>query len=743
MPYEPVRHRLALAAAALWMLAASPVLAYEEEAPRGIHVDVVYLDAGTDKPAKLSGELFFTSLPTLIDGRTPRSFGMKELVPKEPGDIWIRRDRKAEGKTPVFTLHEYRGEYKITFPFESIPVELSDTGQLDESIADDHDAPRDESLLEKLDEAIEEAETGKPAADGEEEPAVRLGLRYRPSFRRIPVEQLESITFKLPEHYRREKYRGRFVAYSKAAKGSNGIVQPAAATWFGGESGSESFSDGGFLPDGSILLLGSFHDLSFVEGATIHVIGTDPEDTAFQPEPLPKPKPGDKKRRRPPPHPRLTPVLVQYTADLRRIERITRLPWAAGTLSQALWRKDGSVYLTGHAGGNFEALERPAARKRTVENPAAVEKAKQRNRTPPGDSFVLQLTPDQKGILWLVRFRHARIYAGLHPDGSVLVERDKTLFYVRPDGAVDEGPRYNEDWGGRARTPLCVSPKDGSIFVGGEYHSGTGREPYRNPFLHKFSDQGECQWTAYNWTGPVVGVDQLRLVSDSAVKAVRFDHDGNLIVTGWSDGGNSVFTRQPYDLHQNVPVYGFAGSIWGAGVLSVPYMIRMDAQTMRVSTYCRWLSYLPLDDVPNGASIKDFLAMTNGDIAFTGGSAFGLIETHDAWVSPWWVNFQTNQYAEAHGGSYLAIFSPDFRKLKFSSVLPAVGNQKLADRGRWLLVFGHAGQMHTSYRMEVPTITRHATQPEFGGGDRDAYVMLIDTQAEPRPPVIPERTWEE
>ena len=43
---------------------------------------------------------------------------------------------------------------------------------------------------------------------------------------------------------------------------------------------------------------------------------------------------------------------------------------------------------------------------------------------------------------------------------------------------------------------LAVSPKDGSLYWGGDRNTSTGREPYRQPFLHCFDGDGNWHVSA-------------------------------------------------------------------------------------------------------------------------------------------------------------------------------------------------------------------------------------------------------
>jgi hypothetical protein len=263
----------------------------------------------------------------------------------------------------------------------------------------------------------------------------------------------------------------------------------------------------------------------------------------------------------------------------------------------------------------------------------------------------------------------------------------------------------------------------------------------RNPWLHKLKPNGDFDWTAYNWTGPIVGVQPLRLVSESAVRDMRVGADGSILIKGWSDGGNSVFGRQPYDLRKRVPHSGFASSTWGARVLSVTHFVRIDGDTQEAYGHTNIMTYLALDDEPNSLNVDDFDSTASGHFVFTGGSASGLIETHDAWVKSWWVDYQTNPYAQARGGTYFAVYHGDMSKPRMTTVLPGVTEQQIEIKGDMVLLFGSAAKFATAYGINTPAIIKNATQAEFGGGHNDAYVMLINCKAKGTLTKVPAMTW--
>ena len=107
---------------------------------------------------------------------------------------------------------------------------------------------------------------------------------------------------------------------------------------------------------------------------------------------------------------------------------------------------------------------------------------------------------------------------------------------------------------------------------------------------------------------------------------------GDLVVGGWSDGGNSCFLNQPYDLTIRRKASKFGDSTWGAGVLSVAHIMKLDSETMELQGGCTWLTYNPTENKPNSCRINSLNELSDGRVVFTGGSTFGLIESPDAWV---------------------------------------------------------------------------------------------------------------
>ncbi|MCC5850519.1 MAG: hypothetical protein JJU29_20725 [Verrucomicrobia bacterium] len=703
------------------------------DVPAWVGVEVTW-EASDGETRRLSGQLEFDRLPVTRLERG--NFGITNLVPLENGEIQIRHTGETHEGAPVFVLQDYQGTHRFLWNVEALPVGARDTGMRGLEVGEGFDTPPP-----VLDLDLEEPEPVDEGATSEAPASFRLVPAADSPVNAIPVAALRYIHFQAlaDDGFRRQSYTGRYVQYSRAATGDQGRVQPVAATFLGGE-GDEHFSHGGFFPDGRIYAAGMFHDLSFLANVSPRVIGRDTNASDYPPV-----HGTDRRGREQISYPASAPVIFVFSEDLSAVEEVIRLPWASGQLADVQVGNDGALYVALRERQAFESLAGHVGEVTVVENPGHVAQARQRAEARAEelrlaeDALLFRLSPNLRNVDWAVRFQHAGIgFTRLQSD-RLVVQRGRDVYFVEgPTGDVRQGPNVEH---GRSHSGMVVDPRDGSFYFGGEYHSGTGLEPWRCPFLRKFDPEGHPVWSAYDWTGPIVGVQFFRLVSDSAVNDVIADNSGRLLLRGWSDGGNSVFTRQPYDLRKPARVGGTASSIWGASVLSVSYLIQMDADSMEVSGVTRFLSYLPTSNTPNSISLRAYHQMENGQVAIFGHSAFGLIETQDSWFDPWYVQYRTNRHALARGGPFFALYAEGLQTLRISTILPGARAIDFAAKDDKLLLFGSAEPQNNSYGDETPAMTLNAVQSEFGGGRQDAYLLLVNTAGDPNPPQIPERSW--
>ncbi len=760
-------YRLLLAV--LFILAGS-VPAYEKPVPRFIQAEVTFKDAEAGKERTVKGELWFADLPVREGGRV-RGFGrigyytgIKWFVPLKAGDIWIRRIDGGEDPHTV-TLHDYYGERPITLAFDEISVTISDQAKLKnlmEARVDRMSSSERSSgggsdrtqlnLEDDSNTSLDDLPTGKPATPGKATgpssakaqagaaasagpPPLVLALEDPGTLKSIPVRDLVHISFlAASDGLKREMYTGRFIEYSNQATGDEGRVQVKAATFFGGKE-SERFDYGEFINDGSIMMGGNFRDLSFVDPKLMKILGPDPAADAYPPEERKDPRRGVTTV-----HPRTTAVLVHYTPDLTRLIEVIRLPWGTGTINGLFFGPDDAVYLTGITGPHFGVFSKSVKTCSVVDPPQVPPGAK--SAAPGPDGFALRISPDRQRVEWLVQFKQSAVNAFRRTDGRIVVRRGDWLFHVDPAGTVANGPKLDISGG-----KMSVDPRNGAMYFCGSYRSATGLEPYVCPFIYKVDQNGKQVWTGYSWTGPIAGTNQFRLVSDSSVLAVKVAEDGSLALRAWSDGGNTVLAKQPYDMRREAPLSGFATSTWGASGLTVRigHLIHMNAETMEVDHRTGFVAYSPTSDIPMITNFYDSQPLPNGELAITGSSAVGLIETHDAWVPSWYVEHRTDEHAQAKGGTFFTLFSKDYSKPRMSTRTPGVGNGQLTGKGNLLLLYGGATSPPATaedkrWARVFRPIIRNAVQPEYGGAS-DAYVMLIDANAPPNPPIIPVKTW--
>jgi hypothetical protein len=737
---------------------------YVTPAPRYIEVEITFQDPKTGEERMEPGQLWFGDLPVVREdgkvvgfGKTAHYQGIKWFVPKDPGEIWIVRPTTDLGPQ-VMILHDYCGERPIKLAFDRIGVGRTVDAQLgskmdetakavtsarpvtDLKVPDTSDILQGDNVIAEPVASTIGRDADQNAVKTAEQAPLQFATKEDIGFKDLPVANLRKIVFlKASDGIKRDPYGGRFVEYATRATGDEGRVQVAAATFFGGPLDGERFTFAEFVGDKAILAGGAFHDLSFTDQSLIRVIGPDAKPDAYPPvEKL------DNRNRPYTEYPKQTPVFVRFSSDLKKIEEIFRLPWGTGSMGSVILGADGSLYLAGIVGPHFETLAKTAKRSDVVENPDALKPdAKGRTPVPGPDGYVLKISPDHKSVEWMVQFKYAWVYMFLQTDGSVTCRRGDKMFFIDPSGKPSPGPTLEITGNATA-----MDVRTGAIYMGGAYRSGTGREPYVCPYLYKVNAQGKIEWTGYSWSGPIVGVDQLRLVSDSQISKILVREDGHLLISGWSDGGNTVLAYQPYDLRIKVKASGgFCSSTWGASGLTVRIanLITMNPNSMETEFHTQYVGYVPTSDLPTLINIYGIYPMANGEVAVTGGSWLGFVETHDAWTTPWYIENRTDEHVMARGGVFFTLFTPDFKKARIATFTPHVHGLQIAGRGKMLLLYGSADDkapdaVDQKWDRQYSTIVRHAIQPKLSGKS-DAYLMLVDTQGPPNPPVIPEKTW--
>jgi hypothetical protein len=298
------------------------------------------------------------------------------------------------------------------------------------------------------------------------------------------------------------------------------------------------------------------------------------------------------------------------------------------------------------------------------------------------------------------------------------------VYVFRPDGTLDRAAKIRKvkDW---ARG---VNPVDQSFVLGGDHNTSTGREPWRQPFLEIYDKDGQKKFDYYRWDPKLVGTDKYRLVSDSDFRYFHFDDSGMLYAVGWSDGGNTVFERQPTSLDKPVAASGLGFSTWGANAGSFAHIMKIDTVAGETRNKTVWCGFLKGKEKPSGAGIEHLRVATDGSVVLAGGSAFGLIQTGDA----------LHPFPDDPGGPYVAVLDRELSSIRFSSTIVAAGKVPIREGEKWntasvvvngrhkLLFVSGAIAKEGCYAEPRPAPTRNGVQETFAGGLADGYFILMD-----------------
>jgi hypothetical protein len=519
------------------------------------------------------------------------------------------------------------------------------------------------------------------------------------------------------------KSGGRHGEFSKkAAQGP--LMKLAAATYFGSAS-YEEFADVGTLPDGAIVAFGNAWGPGFPGSPAPTVLGSGKHTGQ---DPMSK----DSKGRETLDHnsPDIAGVLAFYSVDLMQLQKVIRFDWGVGSISTGMIAPDGKgIIIAGRCGPAFAtltALAPVSARLPAMpEDPGPPAKRKSKPAEPGtlADVYVARFSPDGRPEWFCVLEKKDT------PPQAFFLDRKATLFFdvkglwrLSPDGK--ELKLFSPRSASGPRQWLGVDPTDGTAYYGGDNNRPTGREPYRNPFLFKVGPDDKVIWTLWSFPSREIGADDCRLVSDSSPRQMAFFPDGDMLIVGWSDGGNSVFPRQPTNWRQPMKGAGMGMSTWGMrSANQLCHLMRIDPRTQEGKWHAWWTAYTPswfsdpkFRNAPNGLSIRALKALENGSLAVTGGAGTGLVQTPGCfWEDP--------TSGEKYGGEYVAVFRPDMTNLEFCSYVPGCTGLALSACRNGVVV---ASRSRGADGREKPTASPvlNAVQPEFKGAT-DGHLLLL------------------
>lgn len=492
---------------------------------------------------------------------------------------------------------------------------------------------------------------------------------------------------------------------------------PVLTSTYLGTKGTEWLAGGGFQPDGTVVTAGtSLGPALDFPGIRVRVVGTDVKAPA---EPQPqlfdsRSQPGFGWM-----HPQATPFLVRISSDLKTILAVTRFPWLSGSITSCAVDETGHIYIAGTAGPGLASVSTDVA---TLESPQLLDGKKEADNDPRvwKQAYVARLNPAADKVLW-VRFVQNPNQSVFPPE--VRCFADGTLQFTSADArqltsagaeTLRMDPTIAKAMPDRQR---AYDVRRGWLMVATEHHSPTGHEPWRCGYVNLRDRTGTSFLTLYNWSGPFVGAND-HLVSDSFFVGSRFGINGDLLLLGNSDGGNSMFNREPLDLLTVTPkMKGLGYSAAGAGATKLFYLIRVSSVTWRV---VGGTIFSP------GTGVIDYLDAVDNSMLMVMHGRVHLTEDHLCKGLPL--------------GQQILVTDPECTIHRFSSPMLGCGEAQVGrsswgitsgmvnGRPRALFVTGAKAKAEVyDWDFEVPR--QNAMQPDFGGGFLDGHLTVIDLSA--------------
>lgn len=530
------------------------------------------------------------------------------------------------------------------------------------------------------------------------------------------------------------KSGGRHGEYTKkAAKGPH--MKVVSATFFGSD-GYEEFVDAGGLPDGTVVAFGNTWGPQFPKNPDAVVLG---KGTHAGLSPLKKDSRGNE-------HPDYacpdsSGVIVYYAGDLSTVRKIVRMDWGVANIRSGLVTENGKgLIVAGQCHPAFKTFSSGCSKVNTLPyqapppdpNPPPPPK-KAPKKTPkqpepviPCDVYIARLAADSLKLEWVWLLERNG-----DPPEDIFVDKAGAVYFdaagmrrISPDGA--EMALVNPKAGGGNARWLGVDPSDGGVFFGGDRNTSTGQEPYRQPYMYKFDAKGQRVATLWEPDPKTIGSATGCLESDSSPRALAWAKTGDMLVCGWSDGGNSVFPRQALDWHKPATSAGMGISTWGMkNANSLGHIIRIDPKTWETKSHTWWAAFIPTwfsapqnRGAPNFANIRQIRVLNDGSVGIVGSAATGLIQTPNGfWVDP--------MTGDKYGGAYVTVFLPDLSNILFSSYLPGCEAPSLGVTPKGVAVVSRS--RGSDGVVAHPTISpvKDAVQKQFQGCT-DAHIVLLE-----------------
>ena len=474
---------------------------------------------------------------------------------------------------------------------------------------------------------------------------------------------------------------------------NSGPVKVLAASLLGGDFSDEIVS-AAIAPDKSIVLAGNAVDLKAPGGKEIV---NEAKGAVPKVEPPTDPKKAKDWR-----HPGTFGFVLRLDMDGKTVKSFLRFGHGAAVVRKMLLDGKRSIYILAENTGSSEA-----------------------------GMFVANLGPDGQKLLSTTPIPDAKDF-GIDSNGDfvVLVQPPKSgpkMVRYSPDGKTQKWTATWRSYGDNRPGGITVDPKTGTAVVVGYGMTKTGHEPYKDPYAYGFDREGKQVWMLWNpdpkrECGAQYGGNGL--MADTTGHAASFGTDGKVFLMLFADGGNTVCTRDPNDPDKPAPKELFDGvyqkgagyGFKGASKTSVIFRVDAAGGALEKGTWmCAWLTRARA----NGLAIDAAAGDEKGNVYVVGGSASGCPTQ-----SPWYEAVEGGY----KGGGYLAVFDKGFKMVQ-CGYFPQSSIACVACGEGQVVIGGSAKKEAVVKEGVAGTVDAvrvyNAMQGAFGGGDRDAYFVVL------------------
>ncbi|NJN15159.1 MAG: hypothetical protein HC822_02080 [Oscillochloris sp.] len=308
-------------------------------------------------------------------------------------------------------------------------------------------------------------------------------------------------------------------------------------------------------------------------------------------------------------------------------------------------------------------------------------------------------------------------------NGAVAVLSGDTITRYNLDGSGATG------WqpAGSGVDDIAIEAASGLVFVAG-YTQKAG--DLKVAYLRAYDANGTVVWTNYDHSASAV--KGANLGADSEGRRVAIGRDGMLYFAGFTDGGNSIYQRDPRDIGRrlsnseqiNIDNYSNTSNISGAKSLAWFGRFNPADGTLLLG---QWLLTRLNDGKGNSIGIKAISAAEDGTVLLAG-DAYASLKSRTG------MQFAGITLGGYEGGEpYFAVIAPDFRTRRIWTALAAPGTSAgsspllgAAIRRDALLVGGTLNPRGSGTPRNLITVDPLQAAPA-DGATAEGYLLVMPT----------------